>query len=178
MDVIDRGIFGSPSLYLVLVERIDPKLAFEAALGWAGDAYVTFERDGAPCVRAAFAGDSAHDEQEIRSALRTWAASMPGGDAKTMDIGEHPGLEACDPGTTIDMALTGRAANALFLPSLWGYLVADAVRALYPSGAQCYAHTVIDKLTYEQIADPKGAAFHDDAFQALRDDAFRACSRL
>ena len=39
----------------MLVERIDPKVAFDAALGWNGDAYVLFERDGRACIRAAFA---------------------------------------------------------------------------------------------------------------------------
>lgn len=176
VQVTDRGVFGSPSLYLVLAERIDPKVAFDAVLGWDGDAYATFARNGSSCVRAGFAGDTTHDEQELRAALQTWVAALPGGKAKALDVGGHPGFEACDPGTAIDLALTGRDQNALFLPSLWGYLIADGARALDPNRARCYAHAVIDKLSYEQIADPKGAAFQGDAFQTQLNDAFQSCS--
>lgn len=177
LDVTDGGTFGSPSLYLVLAERIAPKVALDATLGWAGDAYASFERDGAVCMRAAFAGETARDERELRAALRDWVAALPGGKAKVMDIDGHPGLEACDPGPGVDMALTGRDESALFLPSLWGYLVADAVRALEPTGARCYAHAVIDDLTYEQITDPKGAAFQGEGFQGVVNAAFKTCSR-
>ncbi len=176
VDVIDDGPFGSPSWYLLLAERIDPKVAFEATLGWAGDAYATFERKGRSCVRAAFAGDSARDESEMSAALGAWAAALPGGMAKAIDVKGHPGLEACDPGTGIDMALSGRPEHALFLPSLWGYLVADAATALDARGARCYAHEVVAGLTYDQIADPEGAAFQGDDFQRLLAEAFQTCS--
>jgi hypothetical protein len=176
VTVLDDGPFGSPSWYLVLAERIDPKVAFDAALGWGGDAYTTFVRHGRTCIRVGFAGDTERDEKEMRIALDTWAAAMPGGRAKVVDLAGHPGLESCDPGPAIDMALTGRAEQALYLPSLWGYLVADAVSQIDVKRARCYAHGVIDGLTYAQITDPEGAALQGDDFQRLLAEAFQTCA--
>lgn len=176
IEVLDDGPFGSPTWYLMLAERIDPKVAFEAALGWTGDAYATFERDGRSCVRAAFAGDSPADEDEMREALSEWADAMPGGMADAMEIDDHPGLESCDPGEEVDMKLSGRSGDALFLPSLWGYLVADAATALDADGARCYASEVLAGLTYEQITDPEGTAFAGDDFQQSLSEAFETCA--
>ncbi|MEX2294344.1 MAG: hypothetical protein WD691_11205 [Acidimicrobiales bacterium] len=176
VDVLDEGPFGSPSWYLVLAERIDPKVAFAAALGWAGDAYATFERDDRSCIRAVFAGDTRRDEREMAAALEDWASAMPGELAEVIEVDGHPGLESCDPGESTDMALSGRGAKALFVPSLWGYLVADAARGADPQQARCYALRVIDGLTYEQIVDPDGEVFAGDAFQGLVDDSIAACT--
>jgi hypothetical protein len=55
--------------------------------------------------------------------------------------------------------------------------VADAATALDAEHSRCYAHTVLDQLTYEQITDPEGAAFEGDAFQRRLSDAFETCSR-
>jgi hypothetical protein len=177
LDVFDDGPFGSPSWYLLLAERIDPRVAFDATLGWAGDAYAAFERDDRVCVRVAFVGDTSEDEDAMGAALATWAQAMPGGQATALEIDHHPGLEACDAGTEVDMALTGRAERALFLPSLWGYLVADAATQLEADGARCYAGRVLDGLTYEQITDPEGTAFQGDDFQKSLLLAFDTCAQ-
>jgi hypothetical protein len=176
VEPFEEGPLGSPSWYLVLAERIDPKVAFTAALGWGGDAYAFFERDDHVCVRAGFVGDTAADEAEMRAALDEWAAAMPGDLAEVIDIDGHPGIEACDPGEEVDMALTGRTEDALFLPSLWGFLVADAATVLDVDGARCYAQAVLDELTYDEISDPEGAAFQGDGFQETLMEAFQTCS--
>ena len=176
VETFDEGAFGTPSWYLLLAERIDPKEAFAASLGWGGDAYAFFERDDRVCVRAGFVGDTPADEAEMASALDEWAAAVPGGRAEAFEVAGHPGLEACDPGVEVDMLLRGTAEEALLLPSLWGFLVADATTALDVDGARCYAQTVIDSLTYDQIIDPEGAAFAGDAFQDTLTQAYAACS--
>lgn len=176
VETFDEGPFGTPSWYLLLAERIDPKAAFAASLGWGGDAYAFFERGGQVCVRAGFVGDTADDEDEMAAALDAWAAAVPGGQAESIEIDGHPGLEACDPGEDVDMELTGRAEDALFLPSLWGFLVADAATILDADGARCYAQAVIDSLTYEEITDPDAAAFADDDFQQTLAQAFDTCA--
>ena len=176
VKVLDDGPFGSPSWYLMLAERIDPKVAFTAALGWGGDAYATFERDNRTCMRAAFVGDTNRDEREMTAALDAWAKAMPGKLARAIDVGGHPGLEACDPGEATDMALSGRSDNALHLPSLWGYLVADAARAGDADVARCYALGVINGLTYEEIVDPDGTVFDSETFHDLVDKSFADCT--
>ena len=87
---------------------------------------------------------------------------MPGDTAKVLEVDGHPVLESCDPGEDLDLELTGRSESSLFLPNLWGYLVADAAGAVGPDEARCYAQHVIDELAYEDIIDPEGQAFSGD----------------
>ena len=77
--MFEEGPFGATSWYLFLAERIDPKVAFEAALGWNGDAFAAYEQDGEVCVQAVFAGDTDADEEEMAAALDEWVAAMVGG---------------------------------------------------------------------------------------------------
>lgn len=174
-ELFDPGPFGATTWYLVLAERIDPKVAFEAALGWNGDDYASFERDGVTCVRTGFIGDEPSDEDEMKAAIDLWVAAMPGGQATSREIDGHPGLEACDPGEDVDMKLTGRSDTSLYLPSLWGFLIADAASELEAEGTRCYARRVLDGLTFEQITDPDGVALQGDAVQASLVEAFQAC---
>lgn len=177
LEVIDEGPFGAPSWYLLLAERIDPMVSFEATLGWTGDQYATYERDGRSCVRAAFAGETAQDEVEMAAALEEWAGAMPAGSARFLQLDGQPALESCDPGEAVeDPNLSGRSEDALRVPSLWGYLVADAASGLDADEARCYASEVIGTLTYEEITDPEGSAFAEEGFQESMRDAFSTCS--
>jgi len=175
-ELLDDGPFGTTSWYLFLAERIDPEVAFVAALGWGGDAYGVVERDGSTCVRLAFAGDTPEDEDQMRAALTDWIEVMPGGEAELDEVDGRSVLEACDPGADLDLELTGRSETALYVPSLWAYLQADASSVLEPEGARCYSRTVMDGLTYDQITDVEGTAFEGDAFQQELQAAFEACS--
>jgi hypothetical protein len=174
-ELFDEGPFGATSWYLVLAERIDPEVAFEATLGWNGDAFAAFEDDGTYCVRAGFIGDTPEDEAEMAAALDQWVAAMPGGATEVREIDGHPGLQSCDPGEEVDMELTGRSDASLNLPSLWGFLIADAASQLDADGTRCYARAVLDDLTYEEITDPEGAVFQEEAFQETLLAAFEDC---
>jgi hypothetical protein len=164
VKVVDEGPFGSPSWFLVLGERIDPNVAFTAALGWGGDHYAVFERGGVTCTRAVFRGDTEQDEREMQAAIDTWLAALPGGKAKRIDVKGHPGFDACDPGPDVDMKVTGRSTDLLVLPNVWGYLVAEAAPDpdLGPSGARCFAAKVLDGLSYTELNDPS----NEDALTA------------
>ena len=174
-DLLDDGPMGATSWYLFLAERIDPKVAFEATLGWGGDRFAAVERDGGICVRAVFAGDTADDEEEMAAALEEWVGSIPGDGAEIDEVDGHPVLESCDRGEDLDLELTGRSETSLYLPSLWGYLVADAASVLEVDEARCYARTVIDGLAYDEIIDPEGATLGGEAFQQTLTDAFETC---
>jgi hypothetical protein len=176
VEVFEESSFGASSLYLVLAERIDPKVALQAAVGWNGDARALFERDGVACVQAAFRGDSDEDEDEIEAALEEWHGTLVGDSAELITVDGHPGFEACDPGTDVDLELTGRSDKSLFLPNLWGYLIADAATTLAADESRCYAETVIETLTYDEITDPDGAAFSGDDFQQTLSDAYESCA--
>jgi hypothetical protein len=175
-EVMDEGAFGATSWYLFLAERIDPKVAFEAARGWDGDAFGSVERDGATCVRVAFVGEDGDEEDEMAAALGDWVEAMPGRGAELDEVDGHPVVQSCDPGEDVDLELTDRSESSLFLPSLWGYLVADAASVLDAGEARCYARTVVDGLTYEQITDPEGVAFAGEEFQETLGAAFESCS--
>ena len=176
LEVVEDGPFGATSWYLVLAERIDPKQAFEAALGWNGDAFAAYRDGDDLCVQAVFAGDEASDEEQMTAALETWVAAMPEGVAELVEVDGHPGMKTCDPGASVDLQLTGRSETSLYLPNLWGYLVADGASVLDAEESRCYARTVVDGLSYEEITDPEGSTFAGDAFQRTLSDAFDACS--
>ena len=176
IEVLDEGPFGSPSWYLLLAEHLDPKVAFDAALGWAGDHYATFEDGDADCVQAAFAGDDEDDERAMRDALAAWVGELPDGMAEVLEVGGHPGFRSCDPGTTVDIGPAGRSQQALLMPSLWGFLIADAATVVDADRARCYAREVIDALTYEEISDPEGAIFGSDRFEQVATAAFETCA--
>ena len=150
-------------------------MALDAALGWDGDSFAAVERDGATCVRVAFRGDAPSDEEEMADALQAWVDAMPGGAAEVDEVDGHPVLETCDPGEDLDLELTGRSETSLYLPNLWGYLIADAAGVVGPDEARCYAQAVVDELPYEDIIDPEGEAFDDEAFQAILTAAYEAC---
>jgi hypothetical protein len=175
LEPFDEGVLGSPTWYLMLAERIDPLVAFEAARGWGGDAYATFERGDRTCIRTVFVGDTDDDEQQMEEALEQWLAAMPGDGAVVVTVDGHPGIDACDPGDDIDMALTDRSEEALNVPALWGYLVADAASAVDADAARCYAEQVLDGLTFDEVIDPEGAVFASEAFQKLATAAFERC---
>jgi hypothetical protein len=175
-ETVEEGPFGATAWYLVLAERIDPKVAFDAALGWDGDHYAAYERGDEVCVQAVFAGATAHDESEMAVALEEWQETMPGDRAEVTRVDGHPGIDTCDPGEDVDLELTGRSETSLYLPNLWGYLVADASTVLDADGCRCYARAVIDELTYEQISGPDDDFYLSRTFQDLLERAQSSCS--
>lgn len=180
-EVLDDGFFGPTSWFLVLAEHLDPFVALEAALGWAGDGYAALERDGTLCVRAAFAGDAPEDEAQMADALEAWVAALGDDRARLLEVDGHPGFEACDPGPDAELELTDRSRDALALPSVRGYLVASfATYAPGPrdaTGATCFADAVLAQLTWEDLTDPERAVFAGEAFQELMVDAMLGCIR-
>ena len=104
---------------------------------------------------------------------------MVGGQAEAIEVDGHPGIKTCDPGEAADLELTGRSETSLFLPNLWGYLVADAaVGARSRAAAAATPRAVLDELTYEEIIDPEGAAFAGDGFQQTPRRRLRRLRRL
>jgi hypothetical protein len=174
-ETIEEGPFGATAWYLVLAERIDPKVAFEAALGWGGDFFAAYEHEGDVCVQAVFEGATATDDTEMSAALRAWRDTMVGDRAELVQIDGHPGIDTCDPGDDVDLELTGRSATSLYLPNLWGYLVADAASTLDSEGCRCYASAVVEELSYEQITDPDDGFYESRPFQQLLEGAFAGC---
>ena len=96
-DALDQDTLGPILWYLLLVERIDPEQALEAADGWDGGTYALTEQSGRVCVRAAFSGDSSRDEDEMAAAISDWAEEMPGEEPMTFRTNDNPGFTALRP---------------------------------------------------------------------------------
>ncbi len=152
LEAVDDGDFGAASLLVVLAERIDLRQALQAALGWGGDAYVVFERDGRTCARVDVGGDTPGDTDEIDAALRAWADASPDGTATVTRKGDLVGLESCDPGAQAASG-SGSSIDAVGLASARSQI---AVRALDEganrSEARCYATGVVSELDLDEAS--------------------------
>lgn len=170
-----EGPLGSPSWFLILAQRMDPAQAFEAALGWNGDDYASYERGGTTCVRAVFRGDTEDDEREMSAALDAWAAGLPGGKAKRVDVKGHPGLDSCDPGEDVQIPLAKSSTDLLLLPNTWGYLEAETARALGPEGSRCFAQKILEGIGFDRLVDPAQQDALIEEVQAKASAASSAC---
>ena len=152
VEVVDEGDFGAASLMLVLSSRLDAGVALDAALGWGGDAYVSY-RDGdeQTCVELAVVGDTDEDSAELHDALTAWAAAGPTGAAEVTRSEGTSTLHACDPGG--EAATAPRSAlDALSLASVRGGVLASALEGGSDERfATCYADAVLDAFTIEEL---------------------------
>jgi hypothetical protein len=174
-SVVEEGPLGSPSWFLVLAQRMDPAQAFEAALGWNGDAYASYERGGTTCVRAVFRGDTEDDERQMAAALDAWAAGLPGGKAKSIEVRGHPALDSCDPGADVQIPLAKSSTDLLLLPNTWGYLEAETAKALGPEGSRCFARKILDGIGFDRLVDPAQQDTLVEEVQAKAPEASSVC---
>ena len=92
----DSGTLGAAGWLSMLPERVPPLRALDAADGWGGDAYVTFERDGVSCVRMNYQGDSRRDLTEMADTLQSWIGELPKGTASVHPNRRTLVFESCD----------------------------------------------------------------------------------
>jgi len=73
-EVLDDGIFGELMTQYTLEDSEDLSVATNAASGWAGDWFVTWE-DGedSTCIRIAYEMETAADLDELQDAYTSWA---------------------------------------------------------------------------------------------------------
>jgi hypothetical protein len=175
--VREQGTFGTPAWYLVLAERIDPTVAFRAALGWAGDRYGVYEKGGTTCTQVVFRGQTDRDERRMRSAIDAWVKVLPGGKARRATVHGHPAIDACDPGPSVDLHLSNHDVDALVVPNRWGLLVAQVAKDLGPQGSRCFASRILDGLTFPQLSDPADTAL-TNAIATRSVTAYSACAKV
>jgi hypothetical protein len=171
-----EDVLGITSWYLVLAQRIDPWQAFEAALGWDGDAVGRVRDRDRSCVRAVFRGDTDEDEQQMADAIAAWAAALPPDQARSIERGDHPGFEACDPGPAEDLHVRGRSTDLLVLPNTWAYLEGEASEVLTPAGDRCFARALLQGISVEELNDPAQQDRLRDQLQRAAPAALQACA--
>ena len=156
-EEFDDGPFGALSWLVVLAERIPAKEALTAADGWAGDAYVGFERDGVTCLKVNYQGESNRDLAEMQDAVEAWAGAMP--DAAT-EVTVSPDdllleLESCDPGPRATPVGTGGSRKAVTLALSRTYLSVTLVDGGYETeAARCGADRLVRAFTVAELNSP------------------------
>jgi hypothetical protein len=166
------GEFGALGLFVMLAERVDPLDALVAVDGWAGDAFVAFERDGTTCVRATIAAEDDLSSDALVGALEQWRDAMPAAAAAAVDrTGALSTFETCDPGPDADVLDgDGRSSDAIAIPSIRIDLAIEVLRSGGTVGqARCFSRGFLRLLTVEEIfADElppeRQAALQEDAF--------------
>lgn len=93
--------------YYVLAGRLEPAVAWDAALTWDGDRVVVSETANGVCVEATIATIDEVGRLRMLDALRQWAAAGPVEAAATVtEIGaEQITVFSCDPGPQFDTVL-------------------------------------------------------------------------
>jgi hypothetical protein len=107
------GSLGALAWLIVLGEHGQPAEALQAANGWGGDSYVTYELQNRSCIKVNWVGDSRQDVTAMQDALNTWVNAMAG-DAQYSNENGIVTLSACDPGTGASIT-TGRSKDAMAL---------------------------------------------------------------
>lgn len=164
-DVFDEGDFGALSLFLVLAARVDVDLALDAALGWGGDSYAAYRRDGGVCMAFAVVGDEPADTDELELALEAWAGAAPDASATTSRDGDVVRLESCDPGA--DAAVpSGAALDALQIAAIRSQILAEWTAGGAPrAAAECFADEVLDDFEIEELTSEELPADFDQRLQ-------------
>ncbi len=70
--VVEDGLFGVGTLFVLLTEAVGPGDARDAIDGWAGDWFVSWDDGDSTCVRADFLMDDDQDADELEDALDAW----------------------------------------------------------------------------------------------------------
>ena len=96
------GTFGAIYWLLLLAERLPASRALDAAYGWGGDTFVTYDRNATSCVKVAYGADRPRDLAEMQSALEAWSRRAPDGEGVTVRRrGPHLLVRSCVPGTAV-----------------------------------------------------------------------------
>ncbi len=172
----DDGPFGAFGLFMVLAQRLDAHQALSVADAWGGDAYVSFERDGRHCVRAAFTGKDTAGTATIADALETWAAALPNGNASVVRDAGLIELNSCDPGSAATTPEPGRLSSALNLPVFRSYLgigILDVVDS--KELARCSANYLVNSFSSSEL-ETFMIEGPDDAFFQRSFEAGQACA--
>lgn len=165
---------GAFETFLVLAQRLDPKVALTAARGWRGDeALVIKKKDGTVCVRENVVGDSAATTKVIGDAYKAWAAAGPKDLVTVASENGHVLVTACDPGKAVPKAANG--VESLRLPMQRAVYVTQLLDSVNLKTADCVIDRMADVLTVSQFVNPDDPVFATQQFTDGLDASFTAC---
>ncbi|NNE72188.1 MAG: hypothetical protein HKN26_00825 [Acidimicrobiales bacterium] len=76
-EIAEDGVVGQLVIDIMLTAEIGSTQANQAAEGWGGDWFVSWDEGGVTCVRVDVAGDTATDTDELEGAFTQWATRRP-----------------------------------------------------------------------------------------------------
>ena len=154
-EIGEPGPLGAATLYVMLVERIDPLVALAAVDGWGGDHAVAYEADGRTCLQARLVGDREGDTAELLRAFESWSAAGPPDIAHVAADDTEVALEACAPESVDEGADGGsptRSLDALYLVGSRSQIMLGAEEAgLDHAAAFIAADCFVRAFTFDEL---------------------------
>jgi hypothetical protein len=83
--VLEDGLFGQAVLQVLMIDAIGTRAAAEAASGWGGDWFVSWDAGGSTCIRTDVQMDTDRDADELEDGLGAW---LRGGSSQLRADGE------------------------------------------------------------------------------------------
>jgi hypothetical protein len=124
---VDADSLGAFDLYVMLADRIDPRVALRAADAWSGDRYrVVTGEDGTVCVEGRIAARDASAAADLGGAMTAWDDAFQNGRVTLHPDDAGVTYEACDPGAETAITVPGRPDNTVRLLELRLYVWAAA----------------------------------------------------
>jgi hypothetical protein len=123
------GTLGAIFWLALLAERLPASRALDAAYGWGGDTFVTYDSDGTSCVRVRYAADGPGDLAEMESALAAWSRRAPDDEGVTVrGSGRHLLVQSCAPSSEVPRSHSHGPRQAVDLAVARSRLSVDLVR--------------------------------------------------
>jgi hypothetical protein len=167
---------GAFETFLLLAQRLDPKVALTAARGWGGDEAVSIkEKDGTVCVRENVVGESAATTKVIGDAYKAWATAGPRDLVTVASAGGHVSVTACDPGNAVPKAAND--SESLRLPMQRAVYVTQLLKDVDLKTADCVIDRMTASLTVSQFVHPDDPVYSTQEFSKGLDASFTACGR-
>ncbi len=177
VEELDSGTFGAMGWLLVLAERIPVVQALDAADGWGGDAYVSFDYAGSTCLQIQYQGDTAADVDQLDAALHRWISEAPESPSRVEKSAGGLLFTSCEPTTTADVSAgAGASQEALNVALTRTYVAIGMLESgAEEDQARCLGNSLVHHFSAEQLNDPELVV--DDRIQAKVQELAAACNR-
>jgi hypothetical protein len=146
---VGEGDVGMLSLLVMLAERVDFGAAWPAVQGWAGDAYVAFDRAGTTCVRADVQFDTAPQAKRFSDTFTSWAKDRP---AHAIHNERSVLFESCDPGSAAPGRAEGHVSGIQGLALREAVIKGTEAGGIPPKAAVCITDGLLERMTADRIA--------------------------
>lgn len=162
-EVLVEDTFGPSWWYLLLATRVDPAEALAAVHGIGGDAYVSFRRDDAVCVRIAATTHSADEADTLAGLLESWTTFTSDGASVSRDA-TRVELQSCDEGR--EEPVGEMRVELLTLPVL-RTVIELQIRdeGATPAEARCFAEGLIGAFSIDELNAEAGQVTPEDQAQ-------------